>query len=157
MDYLQYRVKTGLMDPNYGFRTETGRGTAAAGRLVNKYVKLVRGAKNVSEKRKYYANFQANLNKIYNNEAKELANLARQVAVSKGRSPPRPSPSPRRSPARPPMAPRMTPNAAQLRNKLIANLRSQLRSDVATRNAWQKIVNSRQRQINAILAKHRQS
>jgi chemotaxis protein histidine kinase CheA len=143
---------------SYGIQTGTARGTEEAARLVNKYVKLVQEAKSVAAKSKHYSNFQANLNKIYNKEAKEFAELARQVAVT----PPAPSPSPRRSPARtnsgrPPRPPRMTPSAAQMRNNIIRNLRVQLKQLTNTRNHWQRAVNSKQRAINAILSKHQQS
>ena len=145
--YLRSRVKMAGTpgNINYGIQTGSARGTAEAARLVNKYVKLVREAHTRAESNKHYSNFETNLKKIYNKEAKEFANLARQVA-NKGRSP-----------ARPPRPPRMTPTAAQMRNNIIRNLRVRLANLERARNRAQNAVNRKKHELNGILALHQRA
>ena len=143
---------------SYGIKTVTTRGTVEADRLVNKYVKLVSGTENEALKNKYYRSFEANLQKIYNKEASQLAEFARQVAANKGRPVPHRSParqvtpSPPRFAGRPPKPPRITLTAAQMRNKIIQNLRARLANLERVRNHAQNAVNRKKREINGILA-----
>lgn len=147
LNYLRSRVKS---ERQGGFRStgkwdmETARASSQVGDLVTKYVKLLGNATTASERNRLENNFMTNYRKIQENEKKYLKGwqrpTVRQRATPKGGRPPRSS-----------------PRFTAARNKLMSNLRAELKKLTNARNYYQRAANKIQSQINAIVSSRQRS
>lgn len=128
-------------------KLRTARGSIAARAVLNKYTPLLKAAETANARRKVEANFAREMKAVENrdlanyNEFMNLLTAHRQTP--KRRSAPRP--------------PRPSPRATAARNKLVANLRAELKKLTNVRNNYQRAANRMQAKINAIVASRQRS
>ena len=150
LEYLRSRAthKPGKSFVTYGVRMKSARGTAQVERLVTNYVSRLRSASTRNEKNAVERNFMheyMNIKSRENAEFKELAELRGQHksgnrSVSVARRPPRPG-----------------PRFTAARNKLITNLRAEVKKLTNARNYYQRSANKMQAKLNALIASRQRS
>ena len=150
LEYFRSRAshKPGKSFVTYGVRMKSARGTAQVERLVSNYVGRLRNATTKNEKNAVERNFMheyMNIKSRENAELAEVATLQRQYkshprSTSVTRRPPRPG-----------------PRFAAARNKLIANMRAELKKLTNARNYYEREATKMQAKLNAIVASRQRS
>jgi hypothetical protein len=126
---------------------KSARGTAQVERLVSNYVGRLRSATTKNEKNAVERNFMheyMNIKSMENAELKELAELQSQY-----KSRPRST-----SVTRPP---RPSPRFTAARNKLITNLRAEVKKLTNARNHYEREATKMQAKLNALVASRQRS
>jgi hypothetical protein len=125
----------------------SSRGTAQVERLVTNYAGRLRSAKTKNEKNAVERNFMHEYMNIKSRENAELKELAELQGQYKSRS--RSSTSLR--------PPRPSPRFTAARNKLITNLRAEVKKLTNARNYYQRSANKMQAKLNALIASRQRS
>jgi len=149
LEYLRSRAayKMGNSFARHGVHMNSTRGTAQVERLVTNYVSRLRRAKTKNEKNAVERNFMheyMNIKSRENAEFAELATLQRQYK-SRSRS---------TSVTRPP---RPGPRFTAARNKLITNLRAEVKKLTNARNHYEREATRMQAKLNALVASRQRS
>jgi hypothetical protein len=151
LEYFRSRAshKPGKSFVTYGVRMKSARGTAQVERLVSNYVGKLRSAKTKNEKNAVERNF---MHEYMNIKSKENAELAEVEALQRQyKSLPRSSSVVRRPPR--PGGPRFS----AARNKLVSNLRAELKKLMNARNYYEREVGKTKAKLNAIVASRQRS
>jgi len=150
LEYFRSRAshKPGKSFITYGVRMKSARGTAQVERLVSNYVGKLRSATTKNEKNAVERNF---MHAYMNIKSKENAELAEVEALQRQyKSRPRSSSVTRRPP-------RPSPRFTAARNKLVANLRSELKKLTNARNYYDQQASKLKAKLNAIVASRQRS
>jgi hypothetical protein len=150
LEYLRSRAshKPGKSFVTYGVRMKSARGTAQVERLVSNYVGRLRNATTKNEKNAVERNFMHEYMNIKSKENAELAEVATLQRQYKSR--PRSSSITRRPP-------RPGPRFTVARNKLVANLRAELKKLMNARNYYEREAGKTKAKLNAIVASRQRS
>ena len=150
LEYLRSRAeyKSGKSFARHGVHMNSTRGTAQVERLVTNYAGRLRSAKTKNEKNAVERNFMHEYMNIKSRENAELAEVASLQRQHKSR--PR-STSVTRRPPRP--GPRFT----AARNKLITNLRAEVKKLTNARNYYERESSKMQAKLNALIASRQRS
>jgi hypothetical protein len=151
LEYFRSRAshKPGKSFVTYGVRMKSARGTAQVERLVSNYVGKYRRATTKNEKNAVERNF---MHEYMNIKSKENAELAEVAALQRQyKSLPRSSSVARRPPR--PGGPRFS----AARNKLVANLRAELKKLMNARNYYEREAGKTKAKLNAIVASRQRS
>jgi len=150
LEYFRSRAshKPGKSFVTYGVRMKSARGTAQVERLVSNYVGKLRSATTKNEKNAVERNFMHEYMNIKSKENAELAEVETLQRQYKSR--PRSSSVTRRPP-------RPGPRFTAARNKLVANLRSELKKLTNARNYYDQQASKLKAKLNALIASRQRS
>lgn len=154
LKYLRSRANTKAGHNVMRVRMNTSRGTQAIENLVRNYVGRLRSAKTPADKKEVERNFMHKYMEIKSNENAQLKEvvelmahgvspLKRSVsATTRERVPSTPSGRP----------PRPSPRFTAARNKLVANIRAEIKKLTNARNYYAREANKMQSKLNALTA-----